>query len=103
MTPKNIFTLLSLIFGFALFAPYYINIWKKVAKPHLFSWLIWGILMGLGFVLSMKGGEGGGSWIFGLESVLCLGVAVYAFIKSEKDITRSDWIFFSRNNRLYNR
>jgi len=95
MFPKTIFTIISLVFGFATFLPYYINIRKKVAKPHLFSWLPWGILTGLGFILSLRGGGGGGSWIFGLQSILCLGIAGYALVKGEKNITRIDWFFFA--------
>lgn len=91
---KTIFTIISLAFGLAVFLPYYINIWKKVAKPHLFSWLTWGILTGIGFILSLGGGGGEGSWIFALQSILCLGIAGYALVKGEKNITRIDWIFF---------
>lgn len=94
MSAKIIFTIISLAFGFALFLPYYINIWKRTAKPHLFSWLTWGILTGLGFILSLKGGGGGGAFVFALQSILCFGVAGYALVKGEKNITRIDWVFF---------
>jgi hypothetical protein len=94
MDVKNIFALISLIFGLALFVPYYINIFKGIAKPHLFSWLTWGILVGIGFYLSLQAGGGIGSWNFAVISVLCFGVAIYALIKGEKNITRIDWIFF---------
>ena len=94
MSLKTIFVIASLIFGLATFLPYYINIWKKVAKPHLFSWLPWGILTSLGFILSLQGGGGEGSWIFALQSILCLGIAGYALVKGEKNITRIDWLFF---------
>ncbi len=94
MSIKTIFTIISLVFGLAIFIPYYINIWKKTARPHFFSWLIWGILTGIGFVSSLQGGGGGGSLIFGLQSVLSLGIAGFALIKGEKNITRIDWIFF---------
>ena len=95
MATKNIFAILSLVFGFGVFLPYYINIWKKVAKPHLFSWITWTLIGGLGFVLSYRGGGGEGSWIFGLQTILCLGVAVYALFKGEKNISFFDWIAFS--------
>ncbi|MDO8558878.1 MAG: hypothetical protein Q7R84_00955 [bacterium] len=91
---KTIFTVVSLVFGLAVFIPYYINIWKKVAKPHLFSWITWGILTGIGFILSSQEGGGEGSWIFALQSILCLSIAGYALAKGEKNITRVDWVFF---------
>jgi len=94
MPTKIIFTIISLAFGFALFLPYYINIFKRTAKPHLFSWLTWGILTGLGFILSLKGGGGGGAFVFALQSILCLGVAGYALVKGEKNIVFIDWVFF---------
>jgi hypothetical protein len=94
MLTKTIFTIISLTFGFALFVPYYINILKKTAKPHLFSWLTWGILTGIGFILSWRAGGGGGSFYFALQSILCLGVAGYALAKGEKNIIRIDWVFF---------
>jgi len=94
MSTKTIFTIISLAFGLAVFLPYYVNIWKKKAKPHLFSWTTWAILTGLGFILSFSGGGGEGSWIFALQSILCFSIAGYALVKGEKDITRIDWIIF---------
>ena len=94
MSLKTIFAIISLALGLAVFLPYYINIWKKVAKPHFFSWIIWSVLAGLSFYLSLNGGGGEGSWIFALSSVLCLCVAIYALIRGEKNITRIDWVFF---------
>ena len=94
MSTKIFFTILSLIAELGVFLPYYINIWKKEAKPHLFSWTTWGILTGLGFVLSFSEGGGGGSLIFAVQSILCLGIAIYALTKREKDITRIDWMVF---------
>lgn len=91
---KTIFTLTSLIIGLAVFVPYYINIKKGTARPHLFSWLTWGIVNGLGFILSFARGGGGGAWLFALSSILCFGIAVYAFLKGEKNIVFIDWLAF---------
>ncbi len=91
---KTLFAAVSLVFGFITFIPYFIEIWKKTAKPHVFSWVTWSLLTGLGFVLSLKGGGGGGAWVFGLQSALCLVIACYAFFHGEKNITRIDRISF---------
>ncbi len=91
---KTIFTIISLASGIAIFVFYYISIFKKEAKPHLFSWTTWGILTGIGFIASLTEGGGEGSWIFALESILCLSVAGFALFRGEKNITRIDWIFF---------
>jgi hypothetical protein len=94
MPTKTIFSIISLVFGLGVFLPYYINIWKKTAKPHFFTWVTWGIVTGIGFILSLQAGGGKGSWIFALQSILCLGIAGYALIKGERNITRIDWFFF---------
>jgi len=94
MPIKTIFITLAIIFQLAGFVPYYINICKKTARPHLFSWTTWGILPGLGFVLSYSKGGGEGSWVFAMEMALCLGIAVYALFKGEKNIKHIDWITF---------
>jgi hypothetical protein len=92
---KTLFAVASLCFGFVTFVPYFVEMWKGTAKPHIFSWVTWSLLTGLGFILSLRGGGGEGAWIFGLQSLLCLLVAVYAIFKGEKHITRTDWISFA--------
>ena len=94
MTLKTVFAIISLVFNFATFLPYYIGIWKKQTKPHLFSWIIWFMLVGLGFVLSYSSGGGFGAFTFALNSLLCLTIVVYALFKGEKNITPVDWIAF---------
>ena len=94
MIYKSIFAIISLVFGLAVFIPYYTNIRKGAAMPHIFSWVIWTVLTGIGFFLSLKNGGGQGSWIFGLQAILCLGVAVYALNNGERKITKIDWVLF---------
>jgi hypothetical protein len=94
MAYKIVFTSISLGFGLATFLPYYINIARKKTKPHIFSWINWAFLTGLGFVLSLTNGGGEGAWIFGLQSAACLGIAVWALFKKEKNIVRIDVIIF---------
>jgi len=94
MIYKSIFAIISLVFGLAVFVPYYINMWKGTAKPNIFSWGTWTVLTGIGFFLSLKGGGGLGSWIFGLQAILCLGVAVYALKNGKWNISKIDWAFF---------
>jgi hypothetical protein len=91
---KNTFTIVSLILGLLIYVPYFLSIVKKQASPHIFSWFTWGLLTGLGFILSLTSGGGQGAWVFGLESFLCFMVALYALFQKEKNITRSDQLVF---------
>lgn len=94
MDSKTIFVVLSLAASIGTFVPYFLNMWKRTARPHIFSWITWGLLTGLGFILSFSQGGGGGAWVFGLQSVLCFVVVAYGFFYGEKNITRVDWIVF---------
>lgn len=89
---KNIFTVISVAFGFLLFLPYFIGLFKKTIKPHIFSWLTWAILTGTGFAFSFSNGGGGGSFTFGVQSALCVVVLIWAIFRGEKNITKSDWL-----------
>ncbi|MBN1779434.1 MAG: hypothetical protein JW816_04455, partial [Candidatus Buchananbacteria bacterium] len=91
---KYFLATLSIIFLFGAYLPYLFNVLKKHARPHVFSWLTWCILMALGFVLSWQSGGQAGSLIFGFEFFLCLLVAIYSFFGGEKNITRLDWFAF---------
>lgn len=92
---QNAFAVLSLIFGFGTFVPYFVEMFKGTARPHIFSWITWSLLTGLGFLISLKAGGGEGAWIFGLQAGLCLIVAVYGVFRGEKHITQLDRLAFA--------
>ncbi len=92
---KDILAIISLILGFLIYVPYFRALAKKEASPHVFSWLTWGILIGLGFILSLTSGGGEGAWIFALESFFCFVIALCALLQKKKNITRSDQIVFA--------
>lgn len=94
MAIKTLFTILSLIFGFLTFLPYFVEMFKGKASPHIFSWVTWGLIGFLSFIISLTHGGGGGAWISGLQAFLCFFVVAYAFFKGEKNITRVDKISF---------
>ena len=79
----------------AAFYPYILSILKQQTKPHVFSWIIWGITTLIAFALQWTEGGGLGSWPTGFLGVLTLGIAWIAFIKrGEISITKWDWFFF---------
>lgn len=91
---KAIFAVLSLVFSIALFTPYFINMWKRTARPHIFTWITWTLLAPIAFAASFSKGGAGGSWIFALQGILCFLVVIYSIFKGEKNITFLDWVSF---------
>ncbi len=92
---KTAFAIISLIIGFAAFVPYYAEMWRGTLKPHIFSWITWTVLTGLGFYLSIADGGGQGAWILGMYSLMCFVVVIFAIFRGEKKITRVDKMAFA--------
>lgn len=78
--------------GLIGYYPYFRDVLRKQTKPHLFSWLIWGLLTGVAFSAQIAGGGGIGSWVTGVTALLCFAIAGLALFQGEKEITRTDWI-----------
>lgn len=95
MDLTRLYSTLSIVIAFATFLPYFYELWKGTAKPHVYSWITWGVLTGLGFVLSQNGGGGEGAWVFAAMSVDCFIVAAVAIVRGKMEITRADRLTFA--------
>ncbi len=84
------FGILSTALKLLAFAPYILSLTDQKTKPHLFTWLIWSLVMGIVFIIQVTEGAGPGAWAIGISSFAYLGVAIYAYYRGEKNITRSD-------------
>ena len=91
---KGLFTLMGAVLTLACYVPYFWGLYKKTLKPHMFSWLIWGVLMGIACAAQITAGGGNGTLIMGLSSFFSLAIAAYAAYAGEKHITRSDYVRF---------
>jgi len=67
---------------------------KGDVHPHLFSWLIWGIVTAIGFTAQITENAGPGAWITLVNCCFCLSVAALSLKYGEKHITRTDWMAF---------
>jgi uncharacterized protein with PQ loop repeat len=94
MTYQEISALLALVFIGVAYIPYCRGMVRGTIKPHMFSWLVWGILISVVAVAQLSEGGGLGAWITVLDAVIPLGIAVFAFKKDTVVITRGDWVAF---------
>lgn len=73
-----------------------IDYWRAIRcgriKPHLFTWLIWGMITTLVAVAQEVKGAGAGNWAMITTAGICFLFAWYAWRQGEKQITRGDWI-----------
>ena len=89
---KEIISVLATALTFAAYIPYYRDILKGKTRPHIYSWLLWGLLTVLIVALQIKGGAGPATWVTASAGLLCLGVVVLSFKNGRRDITTSDTV-----------
>ncbi|MFH1779685.1 MAG: hypothetical protein ABH803_00880 [Candidatus Micrarchaeota archaeon] len=92
MDYKLVLSIIAVGIGVIGYIPYFLDIFKGKTKPHAFSWLIWGILTGIGFLAQYSKGGGAGAWVTLFTSIVCFTIAFISFFKGEKDIKTFDWI-----------
>lgn len=90
---KIIISLISVILVLIGYGPYVIDIFKGKTKPHLFTFLVWGIASSITWALQVHGGAGVGAWITFTVSAVCIIIFFLCFKYGEKNITTLDVIF----------
>jgi hypothetical protein len=86
---------LAVTLTFYAFLPYIRDILRGKIKPHVFSWVIWGVTTFVVFFAQWRAGGGLGAWVIGLSGTLTLFIAALAWIhRGDLKITRLDWAFF---------
>lgn len=91
MTPmKEIIGLVAVALTFIAYIPYYRDIIRGKTHPHIYSWLLWGLLTILIVALQLKGGAGPSAYVTAAAGLLCIGVIVLGLKHGKRDITKSD-------------
>lgn len=94
MLDKNFMGYLSLVFVMLTELPYVYVILKGTVKPHVFSRLIWAILVAIAAAAQYSANAGPGAWAMILSVFFFLLIAILSFSHGERNVTRSDWIAF---------
>lgn len=89
---KEILTIVAIGFVIVVYYPYFRDIFLGTTKPHLYTWLIWSLTMGIAAAGALKGGAEQGAWplIMGTVAMSC--ITLLALKYGTKNITRSDTI-----------
>ncbi|MFN3826985.1 MAG: hypothetical protein ACK4NR_05095 [Micavibrio sp.] len=91
---KDFLGYLSLVVAFASYIPYVVSTIRGHTKPHVFSWIIWGLVTAIVFVAQTTENAGPGGWATGFSAFFLLLIAALGFHYGEKQRTRGDWIAF---------
>lgn len=91
---KEIISVLAAGLTLYIFLPYIRSIRHGQTKPHVFSWMIWGLGTVIVFFAQLAGKGGIGAWPIGLSGLITLYVAWLAHRhRGDASITRLDWLF----------
>lgn len=92
---KLLFSNLAIAITLLAFVPYILQIFKGKVRPHVISWLIWGISTMVIFIAQILDGAGVGAWPIGVSAALTLCVALLAFLhRADTQIDRKDKLAF---------
>ncbi|MEA5410446.1 hypothetical protein VB737_01575 [Synechococcus sp. BA-120 BA3] len=81
---------------FAAFLPYIVSIRAGRTRPHVFSWLIWGVTTLLVFLATWAGGGGVGAWPTGVSALITFHIAWLSQAHgADRAITKADWLFLA--------
>lgn len=95
MPNKELLSAIAIALTFVAFLPYFRSILKGATRPHVFSWIIWGITTLVVFFAQLEDYAGVGAWPIGVSALLTILIALLAYAKrADTTITKTDWLFF---------
>jgi hypothetical protein len=80
--------------GLIRYTTYIRSILRGDTHPHVFSWLNWCIMIGIGAWAQYKLGGGPSVAVLVMVCVVCAFITLMSLRYGEKNITRTDWIAF---------
>jgi len=95
MPEKELLSITAIAITCIAFYPYIRSILRGTTRPHVFSWVIWGLTTVVVFLAQLQAHGGAGAWPIGVSGCITLFIALLAFLKrADITITATDWLFF---------
>ncbi len=91
---KELLSAAAIALTFIAFFPYIRSIQRGTTKPHVFSWVIWGLTTFIVFLAQLAGRGGLGAWPIGVSGAITIYIAWLAWWKRGDTLaTPIDWVF----------
>ncbi|KZN14736.1 hypothetical protein [Marinomonas sp. TW1] len=91
---KFVFSCMAIMLTLVAFLPYLFSIIRGQTRPHVFTWVIWGLTTLIVFFAQYEARAGWGAWPIGISGGMTILVAVAAYCKrADASIHAMDWVF----------
>lgn len=90
MDIKIVFGIMATVVTIGGYIPYFRDIFAKKTKPHLYTWLVWGLTQGTATVGLIRGGGKWGAISLLVGTILVAVIFLLCFKYGTKNITRAD-------------
>ncbi len=94
MLYKDLFGYISIALVFIAAVPYLLGIYRGKIRPHIFTWVIWGVVAFISALARTVAEGGPGTWAQWSNVAFCLGVVLFSLSKKKHNVKRSDVIVF---------
>ena len=91
---KELVGIIAVVLTFVGYIPYIHDTIKEKTKPHIYTWFIWGLVTTIAFGLQLSASAGPGAYTTLAAAIVCFIIFGFGLRQGNKDITRSDTIFF---------
>lgn len=96
MPSKEILSATAICLTLAAYYPYINGILRGRVRPHMFSWIIWGITTLVVFFAQLEAKGGAGAWAVGVSAAITVLISVLAWMKrADTSISTADWFFLA--------
>jgi len=79
-----------------MFVAYGVYLWQasraRGVEPHPFSWLLWGTVTGVAYLVQATHDAAAGSWVVGLTAIMCLVIGTFSLIRHKWKFLWFDWL-----------
>lgn len=87
---KTFLGLLPLLLGVPSYVLYLRSVYRRKTVPHVYSWLIWAVLAGIGYAAQLSTHAGPGAWNTGFTAIVCFAVFLMSIKYGERRLSRLD-------------
>jgi hypothetical protein len=92
MTGKSLLGLVSVLLACIGYGSYIVSVLRGRTRPHIFSWCIWALVMGIAAAAQLTNGAGAGGWVTAFSTLACGAIALLSFRHGDRHIVTSDWL-----------